>query len=97
MDEIKDVLHIVFQDLMKKQKGMDFQKTLDVWKRVVGPKAYAHTKIVYLTKDKMRVNVNSSAWLYELNLKKERIQREMNKVLKIQEVKFRLGEVKGKG
>ncbi len=97
MDAIKKVLHGVFQDLMKKQKETDYQKTLDVWKRIAGPKAFPHTKIVYLTKDKMRVNVNSSAWLYELNLRKERIQRELDKALKIKEVNFRLGEVKERG
>ena len=97
MDEIKDVLAGVLHDLMKKQKGEDFAKTLQTWKRIVGPKAYPHTKIVHLTKDRIRVNVNSSAWLYELNLKKERIQRALNKALKIREVNFRLGEVDREG
>ena len=94
MDEIKDVLHGVLRDMMKKQKGTDFEKTIKIWKRIVGPKAFGHTKIVYLTKDKIRVNVDNSAWLYELNLRKERIARELLKDLKIEDVRFKLGDVK---
>ncbi len=93
MDEIKNVLHGVLKDMMKQKKDVDFQKALDVWKRAVGAKAFAHTKIVYLTKDKIRVNVNSSSQLYDLNLRKERILRDIKKDLDVADIKFKLGEV----
>jgi predicted nucleic acid-binding Zn ribbon protein len=97
MDEIKDVLKDVFKGMMQQKKDVDFQKALDVWEKVLGPKAFKHTKSVYLTKDKIRVNVDSSAWLYDLNLKKESILRELKSVLGVQEVTFRLGEVHRRG
>jgi predicted nucleic acid-binding Zn ribbon protein len=97
MDGIKNVLQGVLSDMMKQQKGVDFQKALDAWKKAVGPKACAHTKIVYLTKEKIRVNVDNSAWLYDLNLRKERILRELKKDLDVEDIRFRLGEVHRKG
>lgn len=94
MDEVKDVIKDVLHSLFEKQKDLNFQKTQDTWEKIVGPKASRHTRIVYLTKDKIRVNVDSSAWLYDLNVKKERIRKELNKRLKIHDVGFRLGNVK---
>ena len=93
MDRVKDVLQHVFSDLMKKEKRVGFAKIDEAWKRIVGPKAYLHTKIVYLTKDKIRVNVDNSSWLYDLNLKKEHIDKELYREFKIKDIKFKLGQV----
>ena len=93
MDQIKDVLNSVIRDLMKQKKGVDFQKAQDVLKKAIGSKAFAHTQIVYLTKDKIRVNVDSSSRLYDLNLRKERIAREISEALRIKDIRFRLGDV----
>ena len=93
MDQIKDVLQSVISGLMKQEKGVDFQKAQDVLKKAIGPKAFTHTQIVYLTKDKIRVNVDSSSRLYDLNLRKERIAREIGQALQIKDIRFRLGDV----
>lgn len=93
MEKIKDVLGVVLEDLLKRGKETDLEKTQAVWKKIVGSKACAHTKIVCLTKEKIRVNVDSSAWLFELNLKKEAIQKELKKALNIRELYFRLGGI----
>jgi predicted nucleic acid-binding Zn ribbon protein len=94
MQEIKSVLKTVLKDLMRQQKGRDLDGAKAVWRRLVGERAAAHSQIVYLTKDKIRVNVNSSAWLYQLNLKKNTIQKEFYKAFKIKDVKLQLGDVK---
>lgn len=94
MDDVKDILKDVLHDLLKKQKDLNADKVQAVWDKIVGPKASQHTRIVHLAKDRIRVHVDSSAWLYEMNLNKERIQGELRKALKIQEVYFRLGSVK---
>ena len=94
MDEIKDVLASVIRDLTKHKKDVDFQKALDVLKGAIGATAFAHTQIVYLTKEKIRVNVDSSAWLYALNLKKEHIQAELEKSLGIGDLRLALGDIK---
>jgi predicted nucleic acid-binding Zn ribbon protein len=97
MDTLKGVLKTVLKDLMKQGKGHDLDGASAAWKRIVGEAAAAHSDIVYLTKDKIRVNVNSSAWLYQLNLKKAAIERELYKTLKIKDVTLRLGDIKTPG
>ena len=94
MEGVKDVLKDVFHDLMKRRKEGDFQKAQEAWEKIVGPKATLHTKIVYLTKEKIRVNVDNSAWLYDLTRRKEKIQKELKKILDIEDLRFRLGSVK---
>jgi predicted nucleic acid-binding Zn ribbon protein len=95
-DELKDILKDVWRDLAKKHKEQDTDKVQTAWEKIVGPSASAHTRIVYLTKEKIRVNVDSSAWLYELNLKKEHIKKELSGSLGIGDVRFSLGEIKEK-
>jgi predicted nucleic acid-binding Zn ribbon protein len=94
MEEIKSVLKGVLEDLTRKRKSVDLEKALRIWEKTVGPKASAHTKIVHLTKDRIHVNVDNSAWLFELNLKKEGIIKALQKSLKIQDVKLSLGDIR---
>lgn len=93
MEALRSIVKNVVADLVKKNKALDFQKAERAWKTVIGPDAWPHTKIVYLTKNKIRVNVDSSAWLYDLNLRKERICGRLRKSLNIEDVQFRLGRV----
>lgn len=93
MDEIKDIVKGVLSDLKKKEKEADFERVLEHWKEIVGPRAYAHTKIVHLTKEKIHVNVDNSAHLFDLNLKKERIQLELKKCLGVEQVRLKLGPI----
>lgn len=94
MDEVKEILKGVLSDLKKKTKEADFDRVLAAWERIAGPRAFAHTKIVHLTKEKIHVNVDNSAQLFDLNLKKERIQRELKEALGVEQVRFKLGAVK---
>jgi predicted nucleic acid-binding Zn ribbon protein len=95
-DELKDILKDVWKDLAQKHKEQDGDRVQRAWEKIVGPKASAHTRIVYLTKDKIRVNVDSSAWLYALNLKKERIAEELRRSLGIGELRLGIGGIKEK-
>ncbi len=91
--EVKSILKDVLSDLKKKRKGIDFEKASAAWERIVGPGVSRHTKIVYLTKDRIRVNVDNSSSLYDLNLRKDRISKELKKAIKIEDIRFTLGEV----
>ena len=95
-DELKDILKDIWKDLAKKHKEQDSGRVQEAWEKIVGAKASAHTRIVYLTKEKIRVNVDSSAWLYSLNLKKEFIQEELKKSLGIGGLTLTLGDIKEK-
>ncbi|HAJ57675.1 MAG TPA: hypothetical protein DCL35_07935 [Candidatus Omnitrophica bacterium] len=92
-DEVKDILRSVLSDLKKKSKDVDFEKAAAAWHKAAGPQAQLHTKIVYLTKEKIRVNVDNSSLLYDLNLRKERIRKGLKKSLGIDEIRFVLGEI----
>lgn len=93
MEKIRDVLKSVLHDIEKKQKTKGLDKVLGVWMKAVGASVYPHTKIVHLTKDRIRVNVDNSARLYELNLKKKALLKELSKGCGIKEIVLRLGGV----
>ena len=67
------------------------------WSKAVGKKISAHTKLSSIKKDRLVVSVDSSSWLYQLNLEKEKISKRLNKLLAKKEeplkIYFRLGEV----
>lgn len=93
MKDIKQVLQAVFKELTDKQSQTNFDKTAQEWARIVGKRAEQHCKIVYLTKDKIQVNVDSSVWLHELTLKKRYLEKQLKETLNIKSVLLRLGEV----
>jgi predicted nucleic acid-binding Zn ribbon protein len=92
-DELKNILRDVWKDLARKHQEQDSDRVQAAWEKIVGPKASKHTRIVYLTKDKIRVNVDSSAWLHALNLKKNMLQNELKEALGIGELRFSLGAI----
>lgn len=94
MDEVKGILQDVMSGLKKKQKEADYEKVLSVWEKIIGPKTFPHTKITYLTKERIHVNVDNSSALFDLNLRKERIGKELKKQLNIESVRFKLGGIK---
>lgn len=94
MEGIKSILSSVLKDMTRQRQGLDFEKAQSAWARAAGPQAVRHTKLVHLTKDKIQVNVDSSAWLYQLNLKKQSITKMLSKQLNIKELSFRLGDIR---
>ena len=68
-----------------------------IWERVVGEKASNHTRPVSFNKADLVVNVDGSAWLYELTLEKQKILKKLEEYLKgkkIKDIRFRIGEIK---
>jgi len=66
------------------------------WKQLVGKKAFSHTKPVALGKKKLVINVDGSAWLYELTLRKNELLAGLKERFgedKIKELQFRIGEI----
>lgn len=66
------------------------------WVKVAGKKAASHTRISSAKKNKLVISVDSSGWLYQLNLDKEKIGKKLNKILGEEEplkIYFRLGEI----
>ena len=80
-----------------KKKRLTEEDIRDIWRSAAGEKASSHSRPVSMRKSVLRVNVDDSAWLYELTLAKKDILgklREASKAKKIKEIRFRIGEIK---
>ncbi|HQP92207.1 MAG TPA: DciA family protein [Candidatus Omnitrophota bacterium] len=94
MEEVKDLINDVLSGLIKKQKETDFEHLAKTWEGILGPKLCAHTKITYLTKERIHVNVDNSSALFDLNLRRGSIEKELKKKVNIGSVRFKLGGIK---
>ena len=66
------------------------------WQDAIDRDAAMHTKPVAIKKNILTIEVDSSAWLYVLNLKKKSILASMQKQAgkdKIEDIRFRIGEI----
>ena len=81
---------------IKKKRPFTEEEFGEIWEAVVGKRAASHTKPVSLRKSVLKVNVDESAWLYELTLEKKEILRKLEERIKdkkIKGIRFRIGEI----
>lgn len=93
-EELKGVLQSVWKDMLARQKAQDTGRLEEAWKKAVGPQAAPHTRIAQLTNKRIHVNVDSSAWLHELTLKKNVLTRTLKEVSDIDEIVLKIGPVR---
>jgi len=93
-DELKGLVTEVWKDLLKRQEQGRADTARQAWREAAGEQAAGHTEIVYLTKDKIHINVESSAWLHALTLKKESLEKKLEAKLGPTSLRLRLGPVK---
>ena len=94
---IKDVLSSVILTLSGEKKHK-IDRVKAAWEEVLGKEACNHARPAALKTKRLAVNIDSSAWMYELNLKKREIHKKLNEKLSedgisINEIIFRIGEV----
>ena len=89
MEHIRETLQSVFQELGQK-KHTEEEDTFLNFKKNLAAKERRHVKCQSLKAGVLTVNVDSSAWLYQLSLKKSGFI----KTLGIKDIRFRIGEVK---
>jgi predicted nucleic acid-binding Zn ribbon protein len=100
MEEKRRPLAKLVKKIIKDLKGEGAFTEEDLkgaWDDAVGGGASRHTKIASFKKGVLKVEVDGSAWLYELTTKKREIIRALTKSLftkKIKDVRFRIGEIK---
>jgi predicted nucleic acid-binding Zn ribbon protein len=79
MEQIKDIIH----DVIEKLSGQDNNRELGrVWQNAVGKKMARHTQISGLKHGKLLVRVDSPVAMFQLNLKRNQILKELQKVNK---------------
>jgi hypothetical protein len=95
MQNIKDVVYHVMEGLASKKKGTDTEHPRAWLKKVLTKQELAHIKLNYFKKGVLGVWVDSSSWLYSLNLKKTGVLAGLRRLSKdIQDIRFRIGDTK---
>lgn len=97
MEQIKNILPAVLADL-KSKKAKAADSIQEIWRKNVEKKQFKHARALSLRAGKLKVLVDSSGWLYQFNLDRQKILAKLNRSPKltkeIKEIVFRLGELK---
>ncbi len=91
MQTIKDIIPDVIRGLEAKKRAQDEPELL--LKRALSEKELGHVKFRYLRKGILGITVDSSSWLYQLNLQKPGLLAKLGKQPKaIKDIRFYIGE-----
>jgi predicted nucleic acid-binding Zn ribbon protein len=94
-EDIGDIVNQVIKKLDIKTHG-EREEIVAAWDKAIEPEAKLHAKPVAIKKNILTIEVDSSTWLYMLNLKKKSTLGAMRKILgetKIEDIRFRMGEI----
>ncbi|MDD5196461.1 MAG: DciA family protein [Candidatus Omnitrophota bacterium] len=95
MEKIKDTLQSVMQDLVRKKGGVLGEDPESWLRKVLTKRELGHIKLQYFRKGILGILVDSSVWLYSLNLKKEDLLRKLKKCSgQIREIRLTIGEIR---
>lgn len=93
---IGGVLKDVLEKLSQAKKG-GISEIVARWPALAGRELARHTRPANLRSRTLLVNVDESAWLYQVNLQKEALLKAVQKKMgkqKIQEIRFRIGKIR---
>ena len=88
MQTIKDTVGNVLKDIRSRRSEREIEVS-KLWKRNLSGQERLHTKCVSLRQEVLTVHVDSSAWLYQVNQKKEKLVTKLG----VKDIRLRLGEV----
>jgi len=95
MEAIQETVAHVMQRIKTKKSGAGDKGPDDSLKKILTKKELQHIKVNYFKKGILCLSVDSSAWLYNFNLKKESLITKLNKELGgIKDIRFYIGETK---
>lgn len=93
---IGDVLKDVVEQLGQTKKK-DIARIFSLWPALAGKQLSRHTQPVSLRRGTLLINVDESAWLYQVNLQKEVLLKRLKTKLgadKIQKLQLRIGDIR---
>ncbi len=94
MEQIKYIISSVFTNLAI-LKPETHNRIQQIWKSTIDKKAIGHTAVVGLQKGKLTVHVDSSAWLFQMNMQRKRIlERLKEEFPDLTYIHFTIGKVK---
>lgn len=99
MEPIKDTVENVIKKWEAKSKGGLRHNPQVLLKRIFTKKELDHVKFNYFKGHTLNINVDSSSWLYHLNLKKDKLLAKLHKDSGniINDIRFFVGEISEKG
>lgn len=94
MEAIKDTVLSVMQGLKAQKKASSKDDPQSILKKVLSRRELKHAKANYLRAGVLGISVDSSGWLYQLNLQKEKMLDKLTKYSKIiKDIRFKIGEI----
>lgn len=92
MEQIKDTVWHLLEEMEKKKTFPATDEPQELLKKVLAKKAMRHVKLYNFRKGVLTVKVDSSVWLYYLNLQKEELLERLSKENnQIKDIRFSLG------
>jgi hypothetical protein len=90
MEQIKDTLQAVLAGLKNKHKSeTEEEKVFKAFRKALTRQDRPHIKCISVRNNALTVNVDSSAWLYQLSNKKSELAAKAG----IPNINFRIGEI----
>ena len=98
MEAIRDTVNIVIQALKAGRAASSEVKIEGLLKKVLTKKELKHIKLNYFKKGVLGIQVDSSSWLYQLSLGKEKLLNGLRKDLReLKDIRFSIGEINKNG
>lgn len=95
MEKIKDTIELVIRDLLAKKSSASKATPEDWLRKVLTKKELGHIKFHYFRKGVLGLLVDSSSWLYSLNLKKDALLNKFKACSpEIKEIRLSIGDLK---
>jgi hypothetical protein len=93
---IKNILPDTIKGIAAEGRGFTCKEEIErIWKEAAGEEASRHSSPKQFKKNTLTVNVDSPIWIYQINIKKAQIEKELTKRLKQAEpvcIRLRTGE-----
>jgi hypothetical protein len=95
MEPIKDIIGTLIKDLQDKRRKPPGVSPTGLLKKVFSNKELKHLQFSSIKKGNLNIKVDSSTWLYYLNLKKKSLLIKFaEKLPEIRNIHFSIGDIK---
>ncbi|MFH1245000.1 MAG: DUF721 domain-containing protein [Candidatus Omnitrophota bacterium] len=94
-EAIGNLLQGIVENISQVKKN-DINTIAEEWKNITGKEMFAHTKPVSFKQGNLLVNVDESAWLYQVSFMKQDLLSALEKKLglnKVKNIHFRIGKI----
>ena len=78
MEEIKNIINNIIGQLSEHQPNQD-KELFDLWEQLLDDTEKKHVRLSGLKSGSLYVNVDSSAWLYQMKLKRTQLLKKVQK------------------